>query len=101
MRLLVTGGAGYVGSVCAAHLVDAGHEVVVLDESYSEYASDARYPNGLAAAVTAKLNAVYANDPAPARRRASPARRGRTPDLTFGPTPWRVREPRQTIPLLK
>lgn len=31
MRLLVTGGAGYVGSVCAAHLVEAGHEVVVLD----------------------------------------------------------------------
>ena len=32
MRLLVTGGAGYVGSVCAAHLVDAGHDVTVLDD---------------------------------------------------------------------
>ena len=32
MKLLVTGGAGYVGSVCAAHLVDAGHDVVVLDD---------------------------------------------------------------------
>lgn len=32
MRLLVTGGAGYVGSVCAAHLVDAGHTVTVLDD---------------------------------------------------------------------
>ncbi|HEY9415719.1 MAG TPA: UDP-glucose 4-epimerase GalE [Pseudonocardia sp.] len=32
MRLLVTGGAGYVGSVCAAHLLEAGHEVVVLDD---------------------------------------------------------------------
>ncbi|GAA3851722.1 UDP-glucose 4-epimerase GalE [Saccharothrix violaceirubra] len=31
MKLLVTGGAGYVGSVCAARLVEAGHEVVVLD----------------------------------------------------------------------
>jgi UDP-glucose 4-epimerase len=31
VKLLVTGGAGYVGSVCAAHLVDSGHEVVVLD----------------------------------------------------------------------
>jgi UDP-glucose 4-epimerase len=30
--LLVTGGAGYVGSVCAAHLVDAGHDVTVLDD---------------------------------------------------------------------
>lgn len=32
MRLLVTGGAGYMGSVCAAHLVDAGHDVLVLDD---------------------------------------------------------------------
>lgn len=31
MKLLVTGGAGYVGSVCAAVLVDRGHEVVVVD----------------------------------------------------------------------
>jgi UDP-glucose 4-epimerase len=32
VKLLVTGGAGYVGSVCAAHLLEAGHEVVVLDD---------------------------------------------------------------------
>ncbi|MCP2331776.1 UDP-glucose 4-epimerase GalE [Actinoalloteichus caeruleus] len=32
MKLLVTGGAGYVGSVCAARLVEGGHEVVVLDD---------------------------------------------------------------------
>jgi UDP-glucose 4-epimerase len=32
VKLLVTGGAGYVGSVCAAHLVDAGHDVTVLDD---------------------------------------------------------------------
>lgn len=32
MKLLVTGGAGYVGSVCAAHLVDNGHAVTVLDD---------------------------------------------------------------------
>lgn len=31
MKLLVTGGAGYVGSVCATRLIEAGHEVVVLD----------------------------------------------------------------------
>jgi UDP-glucose 4-epimerase len=31
MKLLVTGGAGYIGSVVAAQLLDAGHEVVVLD----------------------------------------------------------------------
>jgi UDP-glucose 4-epimerase len=32
VKLLVTGGAGYVGSVCAAHLVEAGHDVTVLDD---------------------------------------------------------------------
>ncbi len=32
MKLLVTGGAGYVGSVCAAHLLEAGHDVTVLDD---------------------------------------------------------------------
>ncbi|MFC3522941.1 UDP-glucose 4-epimerase GalE [Streptomonospora nanhaiensis] len=32
MRVLVTGGAGYIGSVVAAQLVEAGHDVVVLDD---------------------------------------------------------------------
>lgn len=32
MKLLVTGGAGYVGSVCATVLVEQGHEVVVVDD---------------------------------------------------------------------
>ncbi len=32
MRLLVTGGAGYIGSVVTAHLVRAGHDVTVLDD---------------------------------------------------------------------
>jgi len=31
VKLLVTGGAGYIGSVVATQLVEAGHEVVVLD----------------------------------------------------------------------
>ncbi len=31
MKLLVTGGAGYIGSIVAAQLLDGGHEVVVLD----------------------------------------------------------------------
>ncbi|MDN3357116.1 UDP-glucose 4-epimerase GalE [Actinomadura sp. DC4] len=32
MKLLVTGGAGYIGSVVAARLLESGHEVVVLDD---------------------------------------------------------------------
>jgi len=31
MRILVTGGAGYIGSITAQRLLDAGHEVVVVD----------------------------------------------------------------------
>jgi len=32
MRVLVTGGAGYIGSVCAEELLRQGHEVVVIDD---------------------------------------------------------------------
>ena len=32
MRTLVVGGAGYIGSVVARHLVDAGHDVTVADD---------------------------------------------------------------------
>lgn len=32
MKLLVTGGAGYVGSVCVKVLMEQGHEVVVVDD---------------------------------------------------------------------
>jgi UDP-glucose 4-epimerase len=32
MKLLVTGGAGYVGSVCAAVLLEQGHHVVIVDD---------------------------------------------------------------------
>ena len=32
MRVLVTGGAGYVGGITAKLLLDSGHQVVVLDD---------------------------------------------------------------------
>ena len=32
MKLLVTGGAGYIGSVVSAMLLEAGHQVVILDD---------------------------------------------------------------------
>jgi UDP-glucose 4-epimerase len=39
MKLLVTGGAGYIGSVVARQLVGAGHDVTVLDSLYRGHRS--------------------------------------------------------------
>ncbi|NTU83446.1 MAG: UDP-glucose 4-epimerase GalE [Chloroflexales bacterium] len=38
MKILVTGGAGYIGSVTSAELIAAGHQVVVLDNLYQGHA---------------------------------------------------------------
>ncbi len=46
MKLLVTGGAGYIGSVVAAQLVEAGHDVTVLDDLSSGYSDG--LPDGVA-----------------------------------------------------
>lgn len=37
MRVLVVGGAGYIGSATAAHLLEAGHEVLVYDSLVHGY----------------------------------------------------------------
>jgi UDP-glucose 4-epimerase len=46
VKLLVTGGAGYIGAVVAAQLVDSGHEVVVLDDLSTGHGDNA--PGGAA-----------------------------------------------------
>jgi UDP-glucose 4-epimerase len=40
VKTLVTGGAGYIGSVVTKDLVDAGHEVVVLDDLSTGFADN-------------------------------------------------------------
>lgn len=40
MKILVTGGAGYIGSVVSHQLVTAGHQVVILDDLSSGYADN-------------------------------------------------------------
>ena len=51
MKVLVTGGAGYIGSVVASQLVRAGHETVVLDD----------FSRGHAAAVPEEARPVRGN----------------------------------------
>jgi UDP-glucose 4-epimerase len=53
MKLLVTGGAGYIGSVVARQLLGAGHDVTVLDSLYRGHRS--AIPEG-AAFVQVDLN---------------------------------------------
>lgn len=63
MRLLVTGGAGYIGSVVGAQLIEAGHDVVVLDDLCTGHADavpdGARFVQGSLTDVDGVLDASF------------------------------------------
>jgi UDP-glucose 4-epimerase len=61
MRMLVTGGAGYIGSVVAKQLLAAGHEVVVLDDLSRGHA--AALPSGAAHANVSLLDRDALEEP--------------------------------------
>jgi UDP-glucose 4-epimerase len=56
VRLLVTGGAGYIGSVVAALLADGGHEVVVVDDLSTGHA------DAVPAAATLRQGTIRGDD---------------------------------------
>jgi len=64
MKLLVTGGAGYVGSVCAAGLVEQGHDVTIIEvfnsgiNSSEEVLSSANIVNGYLLSVVSSGHRV-------------------------------------------
>ncbi|MGW2663452.1 UDP-glucose 4-epimerase GalE [Nocardia tengchongensis] len=66
MKLLVTGGAGYVGGVCAQVLLEDGHEVVVVDDLSTGNADGvpggAKFVEGDIATVGAELIAAESFD---------------------------------------
>jgi UDP-glucose 4-epimerase len=45
MKILVTGGAGYIGSIVTEQLVEIGEEVVVVDNLYQGH-REAVHPDG-------------------------------------------------------
>jgi UDP-glucose 4-epimerase len=61
MRILVTGGAGYIGSVVAKQLLEAGHDVVVLDDLSRGHA--AALPSGAAHANVSLLDPGALDEP--------------------------------------
>ena len=58
MNVLVTGGAGYIGSVIVEFLLQQGHTVAVLDSLYKGHASAVTSPAKLIAADLADLETV-------------------------------------------
>jgi UDP-glucose 4-epimerase len=63
MRVLVTGGAGYVGSVVTAVLLDAGHQVTVLDDLSTGHADAVPAGAEFVRAGITEADAVLADGP--------------------------------------
>jgi len=61
MKVLVTGGAGYVGSVVAKQLLGAGHDVLVLDDLSRGHA--VAVPDGAAHAAVSLMDAAALREP--------------------------------------
>jgi nucleoside-diphosphate-sugar epimerase len=61
MRILVTGGNGFIGSSVVKSLVDAGHDVKILDsKGEADYTVDIRNPSDVSAALgDARPSAVF------------------------------------------
>jgi UDP-glucose 4-epimerase len=66
MRVLVTGGAGYIGSVAVERLLEAGHDVVVLDNLWRGHRS--------AVSGSVELHQVDLRDPEATARSVQSAR---------------------------
>lgn len=64
MRLLVTGGAGYIGSVVTLHLLRAGHEVTVVDDLSTGHEDAVPTGAELVRAGLAEIGTVLAGRPA-------------------------------------
>lgn len=66
MRILVTGGAGYIGSTAVAMLLDAGYEVVVIDDLSTGHAdslpTEVKFVNGSLLSDTDLDNALEGCD---------------------------------------
>ena len=67
MKVFVTGGAGYIGSICVEQLLDAGHDVVVFDNLSEGHRSAvderAMFIEGCLSDRETILNAVGSNQP--------------------------------------